>query len=73
MPANLMSRIVRTFYTLIYHIETVVPFSVVYFVAGVKTEEIRKGRILLGVQDNLEGILGDPSLTKILEKKHRKT
>ena len=33
--------------------------------SGVKTEEIRKGRILGGVQGYLEGIFGDPSLTKI--------
>ncbi len=32
---------------------------------GVKTEEIRKGRILGGVQGYLEGIVGDPSLTQI--------
>ena len=33
--------------------------------SGVKTEEIRKGRILGGVQGYLEGIFGDPSLTRI--------
>ena len=36
-----------------------------FLFAGVKTEEIRKGRILGGVQGYLEGIFGDPSLTKI--------
>ena len=30
----------------------------------VKKEKIRKGRILGGVQGYLEGIFGDPSLTK---------
>ena len=34
-------------------------------IAGVKTEKIRKGRICGGVQGYLEGIFGDPSLTKI--------
>ena len=33
--------------------------------SGVKTETIRKGRIFGGVQGYLEGIFGDPSLTKI--------
>ena len=36
--------------------------------SGVKTEEIRKGRILGGVQGYLEGIFGDPSLTQIQGK-----
>ena len=36
--------------------------------SGVKTEEIRKGRIFEGVQGYLEGIFGDPSLTKFLGK-----
>ena len=37
-------------------------------ISGVKTEKIRKGRILGGVQGYLEGIFGDPSLTQILGK-----
>ena len=37
----------------------------VHGISGVKTEEIRKGRILGGVQGSLEGIFGDPSLTQI--------
>ena len=36
--------------------------------SGVKTEEIRKGRILGGVQGYLEDISGDPSLTKFQGK-----
>ena len=43
-----------------------VSFEWVY--TGVKTEKIRKGRILGGVQGYLEGIFGDPSLTKIQGK-----
>ena len=41
---------------------------------GVKTEKIDKGRIFVGVQEYLEGILGDPSHTNISGKnkeKHR--
>ena len=33
--------------------------------AGVKTEEIRNGRIYWGVQGYLEGIFRDPSPTKV--------
>ena len=35
---------------------------------GVKTDKICKGRIFGGVQGYLEGIFGDPSLTKIQGK-----
>ena len=37
-------------------------------ISGVKTETIRKGRIFGGIQSYLEGIFGDPSLTKIQGK-----
>ena len=36
---------------------------------GVKTEKIRKGRILGGVQGYLNGIFRDPSLTKFQKKR----
>ena len=47
------------------------PDVVLKYVSGVKTEEIRKGRILGGVQGYLEGIFEDPSLTQILGKTHK--
>ena len=48
------------------HVENPIDKSRSY--TGVKTEEIRKGRILGGVQGYLECIFGDPSLTKNLGK-----
>ena len=41
-------------------------------IPGVKTEKIGKERILGGVQGYLEGIFGDPSLTKMQGKTLKK-